>query len=133
MILQRVTYHVFEHELAASSVTNIAACHVLDGEIELTFSGGKTMFVSWGNGSLQYCIEQKKDSFFNAAALKTVDVTHHPYWRPLVEREIAMSYIDDAHQVLALASGQDSLFLSSQYHDGTFFGDCVRVSRENPL
>ncbi|WP_172205360.1 hypothetical protein [Niveibacterium sp. COAC-50] len=133
MILLRVTYHVFEHELAGPWPTDRTSWHQLDGEVALTFSNDKTVFVSWGNTPLQYSIEQKGCSFFNAGVLTAVDMTQHPHWRPFIERDVTMNYIKNDHQVLSLTAGEESLFLTSQYDDGTFCGDCVRVSRAKPL
>lgn len=133
MILQRVTYNLFEHELAGPWATDTDAWHQLDGEVALTFSNDKTVFVSWGNGPKQYSIEQKGSSFFSADVLTVLEMTQHPYWQPFIEREVTMNFSSNDHQVLALVSGEESLFLSSQYDDGTFCGDCVRVSRANPL
>jgi hypothetical protein len=58
MILQRVTYYAFEHEPAGPWATARTACHQLDGEVKLTFSNGRAVFISWGSGPLQYSIEQ---------------------------------------------------------------------------
>lgn len=133
MILQRVAYHVFEHELPGPWVTVSTAWHQLDGEVALTFSNDNTVFISWGNGPLQYSIEQKDSSFFNAGVLTAVEMTQHPYWLPFIEKDISLDYLKDDHQVLVLSHEEESLLLSSQYDDGTFCGDCVRVSHANPL
>lgn len=133
MILQRIAYHVFEHELTGLWAAERTAWHHLDGEVALTLSDDKRVFISWGNGPLQFSIEQKGSSFFNAGGLSAIEMTQHPYWRPFIGREVSMNYFNDDHQVLVLASGKENLFLSSQYDDGTFCGDCVRVSRANPL
>ena len=133
MILRRVTYNLFEHELAGSWATDIDIWHQLDGEVTLTFNNDKTVFVSWGNGPQQYSIEQKDSSFFSAGGLTALEMTQHPYWQPFIEREVTMNYTSDDRQVLALVCGEESLFLSSQYDDGTFSGDCIRVSRANTI
>ena len=133
MILQRVAYQVFEHEAAGPWATDRTDWHQMDGEVVLTFNDGKKVFLSWGAGPQQYSIEQKDHSFFNVGVLVEVEMTEHSYWRPLIEQEIEIRYVDDEHQVLALERNEQSIFISSQYDDGTFYGDCVRVSQASPL
>lgn len=133
MILQRVSYQVFEHELAGDWGTDQSDWHQLDGQLVLTFTDERALFVSWDSEPVRYCIQKKLLSFFNSDALKEVDMTVHPFWHPFIERELRVSYVDDAHQVLMLNQGEPSLFISSQYDDGSFMGDCVRIAQWSPL
>lgn len=133
MILQCVTYCLFEYEQTEQWTTDSAAWHQLDGEICLIFSGSRRLFVSWGDGPQQYSIEQKDSSFFSVGLLKELDVTRHPFWWLFIGHELTMRYIDEDHQVLAVVACGETLYLSSQYDNGMFWGDCVRVSRVNPL
>ena len=133
MILQQVAYHVFEHESAEPWATDRFGWHQMDGQVVLTFKGQSMLFISWGNGPIQYSIEQKDHSFFNDGLLLEMEMSQHPYWQPLINQEIVLSYVDEQHQVLAATHGENNLFISSQYDDGMFGGDCVRVSHANPL
>lgn len=133
MLLHRVTYQVFGYESGGPWAIDRAAWHQMDGEVVLTFSTGKRLFVSWGNVPLPYSVEQKENTFFQVGSLTEVDMTQHPYWLPFIEREIELKYFDEDHQVLVVSHQTASLFVSSQYDDGTFCGDCIRVSLANPL
>lgn len=105
----------------------------MDGQVVLDFSDGESVFISWGNDPVQYSIERRSQSFFNVGALTSVDMTNHPYWSGMIGHEIQMAYSDEEHQVLRISDRENFVFLSSQYDDGTFEGDCVRVSKKNPL
>ena len=99
----------------------------------LTSSDGKRKYISWGSEPEQYCIQIKEKTFFSPDALCEVDMSEHPYWKEFEGQTITHEFADEQHQVLVIHNGDNSVFLSSQYDDGTFSGDCVRVSKSNPL
>ena len=133
MLLQQVTYHVFEHEISEPWVTEGASWHQTDGQIVLTFRDEKPIFLSWSSDLVQYNMAQRDHSFFNEGSLTEVDMTQHPCWLQLVGKEIELKFVDTEHQVLVVSNDEASVFVSSQYDDGSFCGDCVRVSQTNPL
>jgi hypothetical protein len=133
MQLRKVTYQVFECETKGSWSADPSGWHQLDGEIVLTFSDGECEYISWGKGPAQYCIQIKKETFFTPGTLQEIAMSDHPYWKELCGKSILREFLDEQHQVLLVACGEKSVFLSSQYDDGVFLGDCVRVAKKSPL
>jgi hypothetical protein len=133
MRLSKVTYRVFEREAEGPWAAETTAWHQLDGEIMLTFTDGNREYISWGSEPEQYCVQRKNKTSFSPDTLCEVDMTEHPYWKELEGQTITHEFADKLHQVLVIRNGDNSVFLSSQYDDGTFLGDCVRVSKSNPL
>jgi hypothetical protein len=133
MRLSKVSYHVFEHEVERSWADAPDAWHQLDGQVVLEFEDAGPVFVSWGSEPEQYCIAQLSTSFFVDSALRLVAMSQHAFWNPMMGRIVDLTFVDDRCQVLKVSDGQSALFLSSQYDDGSFFGDAVRVSRSRPL
>jgi hypothetical protein len=129
MILSHVTYELFPFEEVYFAANEASGWHHLDGQVRLNMLDGASQFVSWGSGPLQYSIEVRPESFFSVGSVtKHIDVSAHSYWTGLVGKHINFDYVDKDHQVLRLSTDKNELFLSSQYEDGTFLGDCVRVS-----
>ena len=114
MRLQNVTYQVFEHEATEYWAIEPSAWHQMDGQVVLEFSDTMPLYISWGNGPLQYSIEQRGKSFFTEGVLKPVTMTHHPYWNRMIGNEFVMNYADKNHQILIINCGNDVVFLSSQ-------------------
>lgn len=133
MRLQRVAYGLFEHEAGATWPAEADGWHHLDGEVVLTFSDGATEFISWSSEPVQYSIGRSTTTHFRPEVLRSVDMTTHPMWRGIVDRDVSLRFMDDERQVLQIAGGALVVFISSQYEDGGFLGDCVRVSAKNPL
>jgi hypothetical protein len=133
MLLKSVTYQVFEHERSGPWPTNRTSWHQIDGQVVLNFFNGQSLFISWGNGIVQYCIEQREQSFFSPDTLVEVPMTDHPYWLQFAGKNIGLTYLDQEQQVLTVTNAKNNLFISSQYDDGTFRGDCVRISQLSPL
>ncbi|WP_019139445.1 hypothetical protein [Noviherbaspirillum massiliense] len=129
MILSHVTYELLPFEELYFAADEASGWHQLDGQVRLDMADGTSQFVSWGNEPLQYSIEVRSESFFSPGGVtKHIDVSAHSYWTGLVGKHICFDYVDKGHQVLRLSADINELFLSSQYDDGTFQGDCVRVS-----
>jgi len=133
MRLHRVAYGLFEHEAGATWPAEADSWHHLDGEVVLTFSDGATEFISWSSEPVQYSVGRSATTPFLPEVLQSVDMTTHPMWREIVDSDVSLRFMDDERQVLQIASGARSVFISSQYEDGVFLGDCVRVSAKNPL
>lgn len=129
MTLARIIYELFPFEELYFAADEASGWHQLDGQVRLEMTDGTSQFVSWGNEPLQYSIEVRSESFFSDGAVtKHFDMSRHSYWTGLVGKSIEFDYVDQGHQVLRLFADKTELFLSSQYDDGTFQGDCVRVS-----
>lgn len=133
MLLQHVTYQVFAHEVSESWPTEPSSWHQMDGQIVLAFAECEPLFVSWGSGPVQYSIEQRSSSFFSPGLLMDTVMTLHPYWNEMIGKHIQVGYEGDDHQVLKVSCDNSALYVSSQYDDSTFRGDCVRVSKTSPL
>lgn len=133
MRLQHVTYQLFAHEASGSWSTEPTSWHQMDGQIVLAFAERDQLFVSWGSGPVHYSIEQRSGSFFSPDLLTATVMTTHPYWNEMIGKSIQIGYEDQSHQVLKVSCDQGALYVSSQYDDGTFCGDCVRVSKTSPL
>jgi len=118
-------YRLFEHEVDQDWLAE-APWHQIDGEVALVGIDG-AKFISWCSEPLQYSIGQSSSSFFSPDALHTVDMSSHPFWRHLVGGTMSMHFVDSTHQILRLDGKDGSVLLSSQYDDGQFQGDCVRV------
>jgi hypothetical protein len=133
MILVQVTYELLDHELGQFQTQEAKGWHQLDGQIRLDFSDSPSVFISWVNEPLQHSIGFGPDSHFKPKALRnTMDMKNHPYWSNLVGGNLLISFIEPHHQVVRVASDLAQVFLSSQYDDGMFQGDCVRVSPIQP-
>jgi hypothetical protein len=132
MVLTEVHYELFPHEADWLTADENSGWHQLDGQVRLNFANGATQFISWGTGPVQYSVEVRDVSFFNERALTSLRMNSHPYWRELVGHRLDVAYLGTNHQVLKLFNEQVGVFLSSQYEDGTFQGDCVRVSPREP-
>ena len=133
MLLKSVTYQVFEQERSGPWPTDRASWHQIDGQVVLNFLNGQTLFISWAKGIVQYCIQQGEQSYFSPDTLVEVPMTNHAYWLQLVGKNIDLTYRDQEQQVLVISNAENNLFISSQYDDGVFRGDCVRISHINPL
>lgn len=131
MELQQVAYRLFEREVGQDWVEE-ARWHQLDGEVMLVGASGAE-FITWCSEPAQYSIGRSSSSSFTPEILRNVDLSSHPIWRALIGREVSMRFVDEMHQVLQIEGAEHSVFLSSQYDDGAFLGDCVRVSTSNPL
>jgi hypothetical protein len=120
--------YFFEHELRKTD------WHYTDGQICLTFTQSAPIFISWFNGVAQYCIEKSRDSFIQWHGMKKHDLSSHDFWWQLINKSIEFSFLDDNHQVLRLfaPNSEADVFLSAQYENGDFLGDCVRVSPHRP-
>jgi hypothetical protein len=133
MRVRKVSYQVFEHELGQRWVDAPDVWHQLDGQVVFEFEDAAPVYVSWGSVPVQHCIAQRSISFFADGALRPVVMSEHTFWKPMIGRTVELTYVAGERQVLNISDGQSALFLSSQYDDGSFFGDAVRVSRTNPL
>lgn len=131
MRLQQVTYRVFEHEIGPLGAGE-PLWHQIDGEVVLA-GKGDAEFISWCSEPVQYCVGRRRASFFNPGALRAVDLSRHTIWHRLVGREVSVRFADPEHQVLRIEGAGCTVFLSSQYDDGRFQGDCIRVSSKDPL
>jgi hypothetical protein len=132
MILASIHYHLFPGEAEALEAHAERNWHQIEGELRLEFTDAPAQFVSWGTGPVLYAVEVRDESFFDEHMLASVDMSDHPYWSRLVGHELRLDYADPNHQVLKVASPAGELFLSSQYVDGTFQGDSLRVSPRAP-
>jgi len=136
MKLSHVAYSVFEFEASEPWSEDAQGWHQIDGQVVLSFSDQECLFVSWqwGFQGVSYHIAQQRKSFsFGETPLVSLSMEDHPYWKGLIGQEIEPRILDPGHQVLMLDAGVDKIFLSSQYDDGVFEGDCVRISKVNPL
>jgi hypothetical protein len=132
MHLSGVEYQTLPNDIPYVLETETLGWHQLDGQIKLQFSDGHTVFISWGDKPIQYSIEIQSVTFFSPGSLVEMPMNENPFWNSLVGSEIILEYIDATHQVLQVRGRHTSIFLSSQYDDGAFQGDCVRVSTVNP-
>jgi hypothetical protein len=133
MVLADVCYELFPHEAGWLGLDEDAGWHQLDGQVRLDFAHGATQFISWGKGPVQYSVEIRDVPFFSEGALTSLEMSTHPYWRALVGQNLDIAYADEHHQVLKLFNQHSEVFLSSQYPDGAFQGDCIRVSPRAPV
>ena len=133
MRLHRIAYGLFEHEADATWPAEADSWHQLDGEVVLTFSDGATEFISWCGDPVQYSVGRNMTTHFRPEILRPFDMSTHPMWRGIVDSDVSLRFMDDEQQVLQIASGGRAVFISSQYEDGDFFGDCIRVSAKIPL
>ena len=131
MVLATVHYEIFPSEVG--SFTGECGWHQLDGEVRLGFTDAPEMFISWGNEPHQYSVEVRSASFFSAGRLSSLQMSAHPYWQSLIGHELSIARMDTEHQILRLSAVPGEVFLSSQYDDGTFQGDCIRVSQRTPI
>ncbi len=131
MVLATVHYEIFPSE--AGSFTGEGGWHQLDSEVRLGFTDAPEMFISWGNKPLQYSVEIRSTSFFSAGCRSSLQMSAHPYWQSLIGHELNIAHMDSGHQILRLSAVSGEVFLSSQYDDGTFQGDCIRVSQRTPI
>lgn len=131
MVLATIHYEIFANE--AGSFAGEGGWHQLDGEVRLGFTDAPEIFISWGNGPLQYSVEVRSASFFSAGRLSSRQMSAHPYWQSLIGHELNIAHMDSGHQILRLSAVSGEVFLSSQYDDGTFQGDCIRVSQRTPI
>jgi hypothetical protein len=132
MILASIYYQVFPGEAEALEADAERDWHQIEGELRLEFTDGPAQFVSWGNGPVQYAVEVREDSFFDEHLLASVEMSDHPYWSNLIGHELSLDYADPDHQVLRVVSAAGEVFLSSQYADGTFQGDSLRIAPRAP-
>ncbi|MFZ6875726.1 hypothetical protein ACO0LF_26970 [Undibacterium sp. Di27W] len=133
MRLEHVDYHVFAHESAQDFSEDVSQWHQLDGQIKLSMEAGTALYISWGQGPLQYSIEVRETTFFHQELLHMVSMDKHPYWARFISHFIHWQFEDAQHQILLLSTGEEKIFLSSQYEDGMFQGDSVRVAQLKPL
>lgn len=133
MRLSKVSDHLFEHEVEQSWGDTPDAWHPLDGQVVFEFEDAAPVYVSWGSVPVQHCIAQRSISFFADGTLLPEVMSEHAFWKPMIGRTVERSHVAGERQVLKVSDGQSALFLSSQYDDGSFFGDAVRVSRTKPL
>lgn len=131
MVLAAVHYEIFPSE--ALSFAGEGDWHQLDGEVRLGFTDAPEMFISWGNEPLQYSVEVRSTSFFSAGRLSSLQMNANPYWQSIIGHELSIAHIGMEHQILKLSAVPGEVFLSSQYNDGTFEGDCIRVSQCTPI
>lgn len=131
MRLQQVTYRLFEHEVA-QSWSEETHWHQLDGEVMLV-GEEQARFISWCSEPVQYCIGTSSGTFFRTGVLQSMDVSEHPLWRKLIGSDVSTRFLDSDRQVLQIEGAGCSVYVSSQYGDGQFQGDCVRASATNPL
>lgn len=131
MVLATVHYELLPNE--ARSFSGEGGWHQLDCEVRLSFTDAPEVFVSWGKEPLRYSVEVRTASFFTADRLSSLGMSTHPYWQALVGHELCIAHVDTEHQVLKLSAVHGEVFLSSQYDDGTFQGDCIRVSQRTPI
>jgi hypothetical protein len=128
MILASIHYHLFPGEAEALEADAERTWHQIEGELRLEFTDCPAQFVSWGNGPVLYAVEVRDESFFEEYMLGSVEMTDHPYWSELIGHELQLDYADPDHQVLKVGSRGGEVFLSSQYVDGSFNGDSLRIS-----
>ena len=132
MRILSVDYALFEHEASGPWSTDDCGWHQIDGELRFELEGGECVFLSWGSSPATYCIQMQPASFFNNGVLATRQMSEHPYWTPFINKECHLRYQSDDNQVLAFSTEARILYLSSQYDDGDFYGDCVRISPTPP-
>lgn len=106
--------------------------HHLDGELRLIFQDQTVLYFSWINRPMTYSIGWSQKPHFNEGALSPYNMSNSAFWKPFVGQPITFEHFDKTHQVVKLFCSYAELFLSSQYEDGMFSGDCVRVSPTNP-
>ena len=108
--------------------------HRLDWELRLRFSDGSMRVFSWVNEPVQHCIGSSDKSFLREPLERLIlrDVSQTRFWRGLLGTSITLEYVDSGNQVLRIYGGESEVFLSSQYADGMFTGDCVRISLTQP-
>ncbi len=132
MILTSVDYRLLQGEEEWFGTNEGSGWHQLDGEIRLEFSDAATMFISWQSKPMTYSIGCSDLSYFSSVMLQTVSMSSHSWWRNLIGHDVQLNFQDSDHQVLCISAGASDVFLSSQYDDGMFQGDCVRVSPVAP-
>jgi hypothetical protein len=123
MHLNGVEYQTFHSDIPCLQETETLGWHQLDGQVKLQFSDGQPIFISWGNTPIQYSIEIRSSTFFAPDPLIEVSMAENRFWDSLVGSEVVLEYINATHQVLCVRGKDTSVFLSSQYDDGTFYGD----------
>lgn len=133
MILTGVEYQVFPHDVSVLSESEAADWHQLDGQVKMSFSDAPPIFISWASTPVQYSIAMEASSFFNSESLVQVAMTGNIFWKTLIGTHVSATHVDGDHQVLCLSNAEKSVFLSSQCDNGSFFGDCVRVSITSPI
>ena len=132
MILASIHYQLFPGEAEALEADAECTWHHIEGELRFEFTDGPPQFVSWGDGPVLYAVEVREESFFDEYMLASLDMSDHPYWCELIGRDVYFDYADPEHQVLKIVSPAGALFLSSQYVDGRFQGDSLRISPRAP-
>ena len=133
MILARVFYELFEHELERFQAPAESGWHQLDGQIRFDFLDSPSLFISWVSDPLQYSIGFGSTSHFKPDALAhTIEMTDNAIWAPISNSNIQIAFTGPHHQILKVSSAVAHVFLSAQYDDGMFQGDCIRVSQTEP-
>ncbi len=132
MILASIHYHLFPGEAEALEGHPERNWHQIEGELRLEYTDAPAQFVSWGNGPVTYAVQVSDESFFDEHLLASVEMSEHPYWSGLIGHELRLDYTGPDHQVLKVTTAGGDVFLSSQYADGAFQGDSLRVSPATP-
>lgn len=132
MILSSAHYRLLQGEEEWFDADEAVGWHQLDGEIRLNFSNAPSAFISWQSQPVVYSIGLGVRSYFPYATLRQVEMSAHVWWSSLVGREVRLDFVDSGHQILRISTDSTNIFLSSQYDDGMFQGDCVRVSLKEP-
>ena len=78
MILRRVYYELFPHEVDDNGSYQCVEDHRLDREIRLEFDLDVTLFVSWISEPVQYCVGHKGSSFFGRGEAVCYEATNQP-------------------------------------------------------
>jgi hypothetical protein len=130
-VLAKVTYLLFESELAEGVEYLLREEHIVDREIRLEWTDGSAKHISWASEPFQYCVGLQEHSWFLAGEVKKVDMSSRPSWKDLIGRELELKWLDESHQVLQVRAGDASTYLSSREND-YWFADAITVSKATP-
>jgi len=129
--LQKVVYELFESDYASIAGNENAKVHEIDGEVRLVFDGGKTVFVSWADKPVQYCVGFQQRSWNDSEPEMRIAASEWKMWAPCVGQAVELIFLDKERQVLEVRSPEGSVFFCSMEEDD-YYQDVLHITSEKP-
>jgi hypothetical protein len=135
MLLKRVEYHLFDHEIDHIDHTGDGS-HELDRELCLIDNEERKIFISWRQNKDSFHVEISDKSFFtNDGAVH--DASSYDFWQKMLGDDVELKYRDAGKQVLQISAGDCLVYVCAyetqwQTKSGYWGADTLHICRSLP-
>jgi hypothetical protein len=134
MILSRVVYELFDHEVEWLAAHPNPEAVELRRQVRLELDGNAKVFVAWTwfpSGD-DFYVAFSPTSFCIGDSDGFVDASDWPLWSGLIGREIVLAYRDESTKQVLEVRSENATVLCCSFGRGVWHIDCLCVSGQMP-